>query len=216
MPRNEVRHPRDQCVPHNWSSALLTDLLLSLELVLAVLLSSYQFERSSKDIDWKLYITLTPYAQGDTTPRVPVKIIPLYVSLHDCLFEIYLTIPLIYSDAKHWPSRWLLLTLWEFLETSLLWSPLLWAFVSPSFRNPFVLVVVPSWAFCPPVLVCTHASPLLSPLFRYCSYPPLSCSESVVVLSRPCYDRLIACDTLTIDDFTALSQFFFVNTRAFL
>ncbi|KAF5368275.1 hypothetical protein D9615_010373 [Tricholomella constricta] len=46
-----------------------------IKLVLAVLLQSYSFERSAQDIDWKLYITLTPYAEGDTSgPKVPVKV----------------------------------------------------------------------------------------------------------------------------------------------
>ncbi|KAG5640549.1 hypothetical protein DXG03_008123, partial [Asterophora parasitica] len=46
-----------------------------IKLVLAVLLSTYKFERSTADIDWKLYITLTPYAVGDSSgPKVPVKI----------------------------------------------------------------------------------------------------------------------------------------------
>ncbi|KAF8064824.1 cytochrome P450 [Lyophyllum atratum] len=46
-----------------------------IKLVLAVLLQAYKFERSDKDIDWKLYITLTPYAEGHTSgPQVPVKI----------------------------------------------------------------------------------------------------------------------------------------------
>jgi len=49
--------------------------VLEIKLVLAVLLENYAFERSTKDIDWKLYITLTPYAKGDTSgPKVPVKV----------------------------------------------------------------------------------------------------------------------------------------------
>ncbi|KAF5368263.1 hypothetical protein D9615_010366 [Tricholomella constricta] len=49
-----------------------------IKLVLAVLLQSYSFERSAQDIDWKLYITLTPYVEGDTSgPKVPVKVIML-------------------------------------------------------------------------------------------------------------------------------------------
>ncbi|KAG6909911.1 hypothetical protein DXG01_014431 [Tephrocybe rancida] len=45
-----------------------------IKLVLAVLLDSYSFARSDKDIDWKLYITLTPYARGESKPQVPVKV----------------------------------------------------------------------------------------------------------------------------------------------
>ncbi|KAG6831064.1 hypothetical protein H0H92_012987 [Tricholoma furcatifolium] len=45
-----------------------------IKLVLSVLLQSYSFAPSEKDIDWKLYITLTPYAKGESIPQVPVKV----------------------------------------------------------------------------------------------------------------------------------------------
>ncbi|RDB16544.1 hypothetical protein Hypma_002917 [Hypsizygus marmoreus] len=49
-----------------------------IKLVLSTLLQSFAFEKASSDIDWKLYITLTPYVAGDDTgPKVPVKAYPL-------------------------------------------------------------------------------------------------------------------------------------------
>ncbi|RDB16522.1 hypothetical protein Hypma_002893 [Hypsizygus marmoreus] len=49
-----------------------------IKLVLSTLLQSFTFEKASSDIDWKLYITLTPYVAGDDTgPKVPVKVYPL-------------------------------------------------------------------------------------------------------------------------------------------
>ncbi|KAG6820910.1 hypothetical protein H0H93_009684 [Arthromyces matolae] len=53
---------------------LYSNMMTFLELVLAVLLENYSFARSDKEIDWKLYITLTPYAQGVKEPCVPVKV----------------------------------------------------------------------------------------------------------------------------------------------
>ncbi|KAG6909554.1 hypothetical protein DXG01_016802 [Tephrocybe rancida] len=55
-------------------NARLPGLYSNMQLVLAVLLESYSFGRSDKEINWKLYITLTPYAQGESEPQVPVKV----------------------------------------------------------------------------------------------------------------------------------------------
>ncbi|KAG6854409.1 hypothetical protein C0991_006951 [Blastosporella zonata] len=53
--------------------------VLEIKLVLSTLLESYSFAHSDRDIDWKLYITLTPYAKGEDKPCVPVKVTMLYV-----------------------------------------------------------------------------------------------------------------------------------------
>lgn len=75
MPGSEDGSPRDQYVssvtrdcPESNSSTK--------ELVLAVLLDAFSFEKSNEIIDWKLGITLTPYVRGQENrgPQVPVKV----------------------------------------------------------------------------------------------------------------------------------------------